>query len=96
MAMSVFIGLGHDPSEVTPVSTEQYREIAGPEAPRPKESTLALDKIEATGFSPQNWRAALALYLALYPSEPSDTGNTSEPSAAETAKTAETAEASEE
>lgn len=111
MAMSVFIGLGHDPSEVTPVSTEQYREIVGPEAPRPKESTLALDKIEATGFSPQNWRAALALYLALYPSEPSepsgpsgagepsDTGDTGEPGAgatAGTAKTNENTEASEE
>ena len=78
MAMSVFIGLGHDPSEVTPVSTEQYREIAGPEAPRPKESTLALDKIEATGFSPQNWRAALALYLALYPSVPGEPSKASE------------------
>ena len=96
MAMSVFIGLGHDPSEVTPVSTEQYREIAGPEAPRPKESTLALDKIEATGFSPQNWRAALALYLALYPSEPSATGDTSNPSHPSAAETTETAEASEE
>lgn len=69
IAMAVFIGIGHDPAEVTPVSTEQYREIAGPEAPRPKESTLALDKIEATGFKPQNWRAALALYLALYPED---------------------------
>ena len=69
IAMAIFIGIGHDPAEVTPVSTEQYREIAGPEAPRPKESTLALDKIEATGFKPQNWRAALALYLALYPED---------------------------
>lgn len=67
LAMAVFIGMGHDPSDVTPVSTEQYREIAGPEAPRPKESTLSLDKIEATGFRPSNWRAALALYLDLYP-----------------------------
>ncbi|MDO5031895.1 bifunctional dTDP-4-dehydrorhamnose 3,5-epimerase family protein/NAD(P)-dependent oxidoreductase [Corynebacterium sp.] len=67
IAMAVFTGVGHDPSEVTPVSTEQYREIAGPEAPRPKESTLSLDKIQATGFTPMNWRAALALYLGLYP-----------------------------
>ena len=69
IAMAVFIGIGHDPAEVTPVSTEQYREIAGPEAPRPRESTLALAKIEAAGFKPQNWRAALALYLALYPED---------------------------
>ncbi|MEX3516901.1 dTDP-4-dehydrorhamnose reductase [Corynebacterium camporealensis] len=67
LAMAVYIGMGHDPSDVTPVTTEQYREIAGPEAPRPKESTLSLNKIEATGFTPSNWRAALALYLDLYP-----------------------------
>ncbi|MEX3504101.1 sugar nucleotide-binding protein [Corynebacterium sp. LK2510] len=65
VAMAVFVGLGGNPSDVTPVTTEQYAQIAGPEAPRPKESTLSLDKIKATGFSPSNWRAALALYLAL-------------------------------
>lgn len=69
MAMATFIGLGHDPSEVTPVSTEQYAEIAGPEAPRPAHSTFDLSKIEATGFTPMNWRAALALYLALLPED---------------------------
>ncbi|MCT1498437.1 dTDP-4-dehydrorhamnose reductase [Corynebacterium sanguinis] len=64
IAMSVFIGVGADPSDVTPVTTAQYAELNGPEAPRPKESTLSLDKIKATGFSPRNWRAALAIYLA--------------------------------
>ena len=67
IAMAVFTGVGQDPADVTPVSTEQYREIAGPEAPRPKESTFDLSKIEATGFTPMNWRAALALYLGFYP-----------------------------
>ncbi|WIM67973.1 dTDP-4-dehydrorhamnose reductase [Corynebacterium breve] len=67
IAMAVFIGVGHDPAEVHPVSTAEYQEINGPEAPRPKESTLDLSKIEATGFTPTNWRAALALYLALHP-----------------------------
>ena len=64
IAMAVFVAAGGDPASVHPVTTEQYRELAGPEAPRPAESTLALDKIKATGFSPTNWRAALALYLA--------------------------------
>ncbi len=66
VAMAVFTGIGHDPSEITPVTTEQYRELVGPEAPRPKESTFDLSKLEATGFTPMNWRAALALYLGLY------------------------------
>lgn len=65
IAMAVFIGVGHDPAEVHPVSTEQYAELVGPEAPRPKNSAFDLSKIEATGFKPSNWRAALALYLAL-------------------------------
>lgn len=64
LAMATFIGMGHDPAEVHSVSTAEY----GVEpAHRPSESTLDLSKIEATGFSPMNWRAALALYLALYP-----------------------------
>ncbi|MCG7247261.1 dTDP-4-dehydrorhamnose reductase [Corynebacterium simulans] len=64
LAMATFIGMGHDPAEVHSVSTAEY----GVEpARRPSESTLDLSKIEATGFSPMNWRAALALYLALYP-----------------------------
>ena len=60
IAMAVFIAVGGDPADVHPVTTEEY----GVEAPRPRESTLALDKIKATGFSPTNWRAALALYVA--------------------------------
>ncbi|QPK83427.1 sugar nucleotide-binding protein [Corynebacterium qintianiae] len=65
IAMSVFIGMGADPSDVTPVTTAQYAELNGPEAPRPAESTLSLDKIKTAGFAPRNWRAALAIYLAL-------------------------------
>ncbi|WP_291313318.1 sugar nucleotide-binding protein [Corynebacterium sp. UBA2622] len=65
IAMAVFIGLGGDPADIRPVTTKQYAQIAGPEAPRPRESTLSLDKIRAAGFQPTNWRAALALYLAL-------------------------------
>ena len=63
IAMAVFIACGGDPSSVQPVTTAQYQQAFGPEAPRPAESTLALDKIEATGFKPTNWRAALAMNL---------------------------------
>ncbi len=64
IAGAVFIGMGCDPSDVHPVTTEQYGAEFGAEAPRPKESTLSLDKIKNAGFSPSNWRAALAIYLA--------------------------------
>lgn len=54
---------GHDPEDVTGVSTEEY--YAGKEgiAPRPLQSTLNLAKIQATGFSPRNWEVALKEYL---------------------------------
>lgn len=63
IAMAVYIGMGKDPSDVHPVTSAQYAELVGPEAPRPAESTLDLAKITATGFTPTNWRAALAFYL---------------------------------
>ena len=63
-AEAVFIAVGGDPADVHPVTTEEYGAEFGVEAPRPRESTLALDKIKASGFSPTNWRAALALYVA--------------------------------
>ncbi len=63
IAMATFNAAGSDPTGVTPVTTAQYQELNGPEAARPAESTLALDKIGATGFTPTNWRVALALYL---------------------------------
>ena len=64
IAMAVFIATGNDPASVTPVSTAQYAEIAGPEAPRPANSAFDLSKIKAAGFEPTNWRAALALHIA--------------------------------
>ena len=65
LAMAVFIGAGDDPSNVHPVSGADYAAKAGPQAPRPADSTLSTDKIAATGFTPGNWRAGLALWLAL-------------------------------
>lgn len=64
LAMAVYIGMGSDPSDVHPVSSAQYEELAGPQAQRPAESTFDLRKITEAGFTPTNWRAALALYLA--------------------------------
>ena len=77
IAMAVFIGVGHDPAEVHSATTAQYnthraqqaakkgQPVPEAEALRPAESTFDLSKMEATGFKPSNWRASLALYLAL-------------------------------
>lgn len=63
VARSVFEQLGHDPDRVTGTSTAQY--FVGKEAaPRPRNSLLSLEKIEATGFAPRAAKAALAEYLA--------------------------------
>jgi dTDP-4-dehydrorhamnose 3,5-epimerase len=52
-------------AKVLPVSTRDYYAGAkGPVAPRPAHSTLALDKIEATGYTPADWRDSLTTYMA--------------------------------
>ena len=62
VAMATFTALGRDPDNVHPVSSAQY--FAGKRhAPRPSRSTLNTAKLEATGWSPRNWRVGLALYL---------------------------------
>lgn len=63
IAMSVFIALGHDPAEVHPVSSAEYYGDR-PHAVRPARTVLDTAKIEATGFTPANWRVGVALYLA--------------------------------
>lgn len=64
LARETFHLLGHDPQRVRPTTTEEF--FAGREgaAPRPAHSTLALDKIEGTGFVARDWRAALGEYLS--------------------------------
>lgn len=54
---------GHNPSDVTGVSTEAY--YAGKEgiAPRPLQSTLNIAKIQGTGFAPRRWDEALQQYI---------------------------------
>ncbi len=62
LAMAVYTGMYCDPDMVQPVSTTAYFD-GKPHATRPSISTLSTEKIEATGFVPQNWRVGLALYL---------------------------------
>jgi dTDP-4-dehydrorhamnose 3,5-epimerase len=64
IAAKVFELTGHDSDRVTGVTTAEY--FAGKEgiAPRPLRSVLDLSKIEATGFTPENWEIRLADYLA--------------------------------
>ncbi len=52
-----------DQLTVTNTTTKEY--FAGKEgiAPRPLQSTLSLDKIQSTGFSPVDWREDLAHYI---------------------------------
>lgn len=50
--------------KVTDISTEQYFADKPEAAKRPLHSTLSLDKIEATGFTPGDWREDLKKYVA--------------------------------
>lgn len=61
-ARRVFELTGHDPARVSTVSTEEY--AAGKDlSPRPLHSTLALDKLAATGFESADADSALADYV---------------------------------
>lgn len=58
----IFDIAGHELS-VTDTTTEQYAAGKPGVASRPLSSTLALDKIQATGFQPCDWRDDLASYI---------------------------------
>ena len=64
IAAKVYELTGHNPEDVTGVTTKEY--FAGKEgiAPRPLWSMLDLSKIEATGFIPESWEVRLQEYLA--------------------------------
>jgi dTDP-4-dehydrorhamnose 3,5-epimerase/reductase len=63
IARQVFAARGADPAAVSGTTTAAY--AAGKNlAPRPRHSTLSLDKITATGFSPGNGVEGLQRYLA--------------------------------
>lgn len=62
IAAAVYQATGHDPARITGVSTEEY--FAGKQvSPRPLNSMLSLEKIEATGFAPRAAADALTSYL---------------------------------
>jgi dTDP-4-dehydrorhamnose reductase len=64
IAAQVYELIGHNPADVTGVTTKEY--FAGKEgiAPRPLWSMLDLSKIESTGFFPASWEERLQEYLA--------------------------------
>ena len=67
IAKKTFELTGHNPDDVTPVSTDDYfaKQIAEgkPIAPRPRQSTLNIDKLGRTGFAPRRWNEALQEYI---------------------------------
>lgn len=64
IAKRVYEQSGKPSDDVTPVTTEEYYQGKEGIAPRPLQSTLSLDKIKATGFTPRNWEEALTDYLS--------------------------------
>jgi dTDP-4-dehydrorhamnose 3,5-epimerase len=63
VARRVFAAVGAEPARVRAVTTDEY--FAGKSAaPRPLNSVLPLDKIEATGFTPRDHLVALDDYLS--------------------------------
>jgi len=58
---------GHNPDDVSGVSTEEYfakqKADGKPVAERPLQSMMDLSKIEATGFTPRQWNDALEQYI---------------------------------
>jgi dTDP-4-dehydrorhamnose 3,5-epimerase len=65
IARRVFALGGHDPDRVVGVSSEQYfASIAGPVAPRPRNSVLDLAKTYSTGYRTTDANEMLASYVA--------------------------------
>ncbi len=60
---AIFKDAGFDDLKVTDTTTGEYFADKPQAAKRPLESTLALDKIEATGFKPRDWQEDLRKYV---------------------------------
>lgn len=54
---------GYDNLAVTDTTTAEYFASKPESAPRPLQSTLALDKLQATGFTSTDWREDLRQYV---------------------------------
>lgn len=59
----IFKLLDRDDLTVTDISTAEYFADKENIAPRPLQSTLDLKKIQATGFTPNNWQTELQNYI---------------------------------
>lgn len=59
----IFADAGFE-TTVKNITNEQYYSDKPGSAPRPLNSTLKLDKIEATGFTPRDWKDDLKQYIA--------------------------------
>ncbi len=60
---TIFKELGRDDLTVTDTTTEEYFASKPDVAPRPKQSTLDLSKIKATGLILRDWRDDLQVYI---------------------------------
>lgn len=64
IATQVFVLAGHNPDRVTAVSAEQYfASVAGPVAPRPRNSVLDLAKVQSAGFTTDDVDKMLARFV---------------------------------
>lgn len=63
IAQRVFELSGKPASDITPVTTAEYYAGKTGIAPRPLQSTLDLSKLQATGFTPEDWQTKLRQYL---------------------------------
>lgn len=63
LTREIFKQAGYDLA-VTDTTTEAYFASKPSAAPRPLKSRLLLDKLQATGFTPTDWRQDLAHYIA--------------------------------
>lgn len=65
IAKQIYTEMGDSSDKVTPISTKEYYSDKDTPyiADRPKNSTLDLEKIEATGFNPPDWRSKLTDYI---------------------------------
>lgn len=65
VAAAVFVARGRSPEDVGRTSTAKYFADRPQAAVRPRNSVLDLSKITAAGFTPREWRTALAEYLSV-------------------------------
>lgn len=63
VAQEVFQLSGRDAADVVGVTTREYYEGKTNIAARPLSSELSLEKVEAAGYQPSNWRDALRDYM---------------------------------